>query len=59
MGVWTGFPQCSSVIVPTARQIFTTDVYRGLFGFATWWSCFVWFATSSLGMVYQSYFTKL
>lgn len=40
-------------------QIFTTDVYRGLFGFATWWSCFVWFATSSLGMVYQSYFTQV
>lgn len=40
------------------KAIFTTDVYRGLFGFATWWSCFVWFAASSLGMVYQSYFTK-
>ncbi|XP_031617935.1 transmembrane protein 161B isoform X2 [Contarinia nasturtii] len=41
------------------KAVFTTDVYRGLFGFATWWTCFVWFAASSLGMVYQSYFTKL
>lgn len=40
------------------KNIFTTDVYRGIFGFATWWSCFLWFAASSLGMVYQSYFVK-
>ncbi|XP_053674929.1 transmembrane protein 161B [Anopheles nili] len=40
------------------KQVFTKEVYRGLFGFATWWSCFIWFAASSLGMVYQSYFTK-
>ncbi|KAG4070938.1 hypothetical protein HA402_001375 [Bradysia odoriphaga] len=41
------------------KSVFTTKVYRGLFGFATWWSCFVWFAASSLGMVYQSYFSKV
>lgn len=40
------------------KAVFTIDVYRGLFGFATWWSCFVWFAATSLGMLYQSYFTK-
>lgn len=40
------------------KNIFTRDVYRGIFGFATWWSCFLWFAASSLGMVYQSYFVK-
>uniref|UniRef100_U5EX94 Putative conserved plasma membrane protein n=1 Tax=Corethrella appendiculata TaxID=1370023 RepID=U5EX94_9DIPT len=40
------------------KSVFTVDVYRGLFGFATWWSCFSWFAASSLGIVYQSYFTK-
>ena len=40
------------------KQVFTEDVYRGIFGFATWWSCFVWFASSSLGMFYQSYFTN-
>jgi len=38
-------------------QVFTTDVFRGLFGFATWWCCFALFSTSSLGMVYQSYFS--
>jgi hypothetical protein len=40
------------------KQVFTVEVYRGLFGFATWWSCFVWFASSSLGMFYQTYFTN-
>lgn len=40
------------------KAVFTTDVYRGILGFSTWWSCFVWFAASSLGMIYQSYFTK-
>lgn len=40
------------------KSVFTQDVYRGLFGFATWWSCFVWFASSSLGMFYQTYFTN-
>lgn len=40
------------------KQVFSEDVYRGIFGFATWWSCFVWFASSSLGMFYQSYFTN-
>lgn len=39
-------------------QVFTTEVYRGFLGFATWWSYFTLFATSSLGIVYQSYFTK-
>nr|CAD7409353.1 unnamed protein product [Timema poppensis] len=42
--------------VVTLQYIFTADVMRGVFGFATWWSCFAWFASSSLGMVYQSYF---
>lgn len=40
------------------KSVFTVEVYRGLFGFATWWSCFVWFASSSLGMFYQTYFTN-
>jgi Predicted transmembrane protein 161AB len=40
------------------KNVFTTEVYRGIFGFATWWSCFVWFGATSLGMVYQSYFVK-
>lgn len=40
------------------KSVFTQDVYRGLLGFATWWSCFVWFASSSLGMFYQTYFAN-
>lgn len=40
------------------KTVFHQDVYRGLLGFATWWSCFVWFASSSLGMFYQTYFTN-
>lgn len=38
------------------KSVFTQDVFRGLFGFATWWTCFMWFTSTSLGMVYQSYF---
>lgn len=40
------------------KLVFTEEVYRGVFGFATWWSCFVLFASSSLGMFYQTYFTN-
>ncbi|XP_043461883.1 transmembrane protein 161B [Leptopilina heterotoma] len=41
------------------KQIFTVDVFRGVMGFATWWSCFALFATTSMGMVYQSYFSNI
>ncbi|RLU18608.1 hypothetical protein DMN91_008965 [Ooceraea biroi] len=41
------------------KQIFTTDVYRGVLGLATWWSCFALFATSAMGMFYQSYFSNV
>ncbi|XP_076759220.1 transmembrane protein 161-like emei [Xylocopa sonorina] len=41
------------------KQIFTTDVYRGLLGLATWWSCFSLFATTAMGMFYQSYFSVM
>lgn len=50
--------QSIQLSLQSLKSVFTKDVYRGLFGFATWWSCFIWFAASSLGMVYQSYFTK-
>ena len=40
------------------KSVFTRDVYRGLLGFATWWTCFTWFASTSLGALYQSYFNK-
>ncbi|XP_053976884.1 transmembrane protein 161B [Hylaeus anthracinus] len=41
------------------KQIFTTEVYRGLLGLATWWSCFALFATTAMGMFYQSYFSSM
>ncbi|XP_014486820.1 PREDICTED: transmembrane protein 161B [Dinoponera quadriceps] len=41
------------------KQIFTTDVYRGVLGLATWWSCFALFATTAMGMFYQSYFSNV
>ncbi|XP_013164473.1 PREDICTED: transmembrane protein 161B [Papilio xuthus] len=38
------------------KMIFTVEVHRGLLGFASWWCCFAWFLTTSLGTMYQSYF---
>ncbi|KAG6454480.1 hypothetical protein O3G_MSEX008714 [Manduca sexta] len=38
------------------KMVFTAEVYRGVFGFATWWCCCAWFITTSLGMAYQTYF---
>nr|CAH7714991.1 unnamed protein product [Callosobruchus chinensis] len=39
------------------KKVLTSNVYRGLFGFWTWWCCFLYFATTSIGLVYQSYFS--
>ena len=41
------------------KQVFTAEVYRGLFGLTTWWTCFAWFTTTAGGFVYQSYFTHI
>lgn len=40
------------------KDVFSEEVYKGFLGFASWWSYFTLFATSALGMVYQSYFSK-
>jgi len=40
----------------TIRQIFNEEVLRGMFGFATWWTCFMWFCSSALGFLYHEYF---
>lgn len=45
------------ICFPLCHQVMTKEVARGVFGFATWWSCFAWFASSSLGLIYQSYFS--
>lgn len=46
-----------TLAIDSLKQVLTREVARGLFGFATWWSCFAWFASSSLGLLYQSYFS--
>jgi len=43
----------------TLKNVFTTEVFRGLLGFSTWWLCFVWFSSAAIGMGYQSYFTNV
>ncbi|XP_072396215.1 transmembrane protein 161B [Diabrotica undecimpunctata] len=40
------------------KSVFPKTVFRGLFGFATWWCCFLYFATTSFGLIYQSYFSN-
>ncbi|XP_030767370.1 transmembrane protein 161B isoform X2 [Sitophilus oryzae] len=40
------------------KLIFNAGVYKGIFGFATWWTCFSYFATTSVGLIYQSYFSR-
>lgn len=41
--------------IQSLKQVLTVDVYRGIFGFATWWICFSWFLSLSVGVFYQSY----
>jgi hypothetical protein len=40
-------------------ELHCPQVFRGLLGFSTWWCCFVWFASSAIGIGYQSYFTNV
>ncbi|XP_022909493.1 transmembrane protein 161B [Onthophagus taurus] len=44
--------------IENLKNVFTPQVFKGLFGFGTWWSCFLYFTTTSIGMIYQSYFTQ-
>ncbi|XP_066140750.1 transmembrane protein 161B [Euwallacea fornicatus] len=41
------------------KAVFSANVFRGVFGFATWWLCFTYFATTSVGLIYQSYFSTV
>merc|ERR1719192_2473591 len=43
----------------SVKNVFTTEVFRGLLGFSTWWCCFVWFSSAAIGVGYQSYFYKV
>ncbi|XP_026680380.1 transmembrane protein 161B-like [Diaphorina citri] len=56
----SGLPESPpmTLALDSLKLIFTTDVFRGIFGFATWWVCFAWFASSALGMVYLKYFAN-
>ncbi|GBP50413.1 Transmembrane protein 161B [Eumeta japonica] len=38
------------------KMVFTPEVFKGLFGFGTWWCCFAVFITNSLGLAYQTHF---
>nr|SVE76939.1 EOG090X04CK [Daphnia lumholtzi]SVE78164.1 EOG090X04CK [Daphnia lumholtzi] len=40
------------------RQIFSYEVFRGVFGFANWWMQFLSFFTIGCGLAYQSYFSE-
>nr|CAG4649246.1 EOG090X04CK [Scapholeberis mucronata]SVE93551.1 EOG090X04CK [Scapholeberis mucronata] len=44
------------VAINSFRQIFSYEVYRGVFGFANWWMQFLSFASIGCGLAYQSYF---
>ncbi|CAH1401879.1 unnamed protein product [Nezara viridula] len=48
-----------SLALNSLKQVMTKDVARGLFGFATWWTCFAMFASSSIGLLYQTYFRNV
>lgn len=37
------------------HAVFTPVLFRGLLGFMTWWLCAVYFATSTVGLLYHSY----
>lgn len=55
MVCWSHWGSC--LLFLFVFQVFSVEVFRGLLGFATWWCCFVYFATTSVGLVYQSYFS--
>ncbi|KAG0710168.1 Transmembrane protein 161B [Chionoecetes opilio] len=40
------------------KKVFTTEFYKGVLGFTTWWCVFSWFLSGTFGVAYQSYFTK-
>lgn len=38
------------------KKQFSAEVFRGIFGFATWWLHFSWFCTTTTGVIYHTYF---
>jgi len=47
------------IAISSFRQIFSFEVFRGVFGFANWWSQFLCFGTIGLGLAYQAYFDNV
>nr|CAG4646965.1 EOG090X04CK [Megafenestra aurita]SVE92323.1 EOG090X04CK [Megafenestra aurita] len=47
------------VAISSFRQIFSYEVFRGVFGFANWWIQFLSFFTVGCGLAYQSYFENV
>ena len=41
------------------KHVFTAKIFRGLFGFSTWWCCLTLFTSSAIGISYQSYFSTI
>nr|CAG4636090.1 EOG090X04CK [Eubosmina coregoni]SVE69733.1 EOG090X04CK [Eubosmina coregoni] len=46
------------VAMNSFATIFSSEVFRGVFGFTCWWMQFLSFATIGCGLAYQSYFDK-
>lgn len=38
------------------KRQFSAEVFRGIFGFATWWLHLSWFCTTTTGVIYHTYF---
>lgn len=47
-----------SLAFANVRKVFTPVLYRGILNFLTWWLCSVWFTTSTIGLIYHSYFAS-
>ena len=46
----------AEVTLTLLKNVFNSTVLRGVNGFMLWWTTTTWFATSTIGFVYYSYF---
>lgn len=53
--IFTSAVQFSRALT-SMRQVFTPACFHCLISFLCWWICSAWFATSSFGLIYYSYF---
>lgn len=47
-----------SVKLDEFKCVLSTEVFKGMFGFATWWLHFTWFCTTTMGLIYHTYFSQ-